>query len=207
MRERPILFSAEMVRAILDRRKTETRRVMKPQPVIVEHTDEGSHVEWSCGRWPRLQVDDLSDLPSYGPYGIPGDRLWVRETWNVMRWIKAEEERTGLQIVKYRADGNQLFKRYTIPAMWQEMYAKRWRPSIHMPRWASRITLEVTEVRVQRLEEISDADAVEEGCPAGVLEFQELWDSINAKRGYSWESNPWVWVVTFKPIQKGGDNA
>jgi hypothetical protein len=134
------------------------------------------------------------------PFGVPGDRLWVRETWG------DGEENNCEPGVYYRA---------TDPAWDEEETGFRWKPSIHMPRWASRITLEVTGVRVERLNDISEADAETEGCRAEVIsgtagyddqgvisaveKFRELWESINGPG--SWAENPWVWVVEFERIE------
>lgn len=233
MRERPILFSTEMVRAILDGRKTQTRRVMTPQP------------EYDPGRryliWLKNGLRQGSPIKYAGwwfdsPYGQPGDLLWVRETWAVSSvWgnTKPSDLPTNGAAVFYFDEGFGDYKK---------------RPSIHMPRWASRITLEVMNVRVERVQDISEADAIAEGV-TGLDEndklpahrrlytdysdkiddsvrafvtakgsFSTLWDSINAKRtmiheyedddgtmhreevsgGYSWASNPWVWVIEFE---------
>ena len=187
MKEHPIIFSGTMVRAILEGRKTMTRRIVKPQPEahlsqIVDSelwTYTECEREWKCS------------------YGQPGDHLWVRETWC----------RTGAGITQYRADNK------TGQPYWE---ALKWKPSTHMPRWASRITLEITSVRVERLQEISEEDAINEGLipygdkywevPGDPPIFYEnarkaffyLWESINGKD--SWDPNLWVWVVTFKRI-------
>lgn len=204
VRERPILFSASMVRAILEGRKTQTRRVVKPQPPARNDMINAAY----CGH-PNLWLPNGSicaDTPREWrcPYGQPGDQLWVRETWALhdQGFDTAEESTFPI----YRAD-----KRRPEP--------KRWRPSIHMPRWASRITLEVTSVRVERLQAISTTDAEAEGLvrfpfedsfawawrdgdrsghasPTGA--FRNLWCSI--KGAGSWDDNPWVWVVEFKRI-------
>lgn len=172
MKERPILFSSPMMRAILDGRKTQTRRVVtnaKPY----EPTDEGIDILWHTG---QLAC----------PYGAVGDRLWVRETWQVddygMQHHRADR-------VRYRAtDGEEL----------------AWRPSIFMPRWASRITLEIVDVRVQRVKQIKDEEFVLEGFPYAPETHQEgfayMWEKLNGKRGYGWDVNPWVWVLSFKVI-------
>lgn len=179
MNEHPILFSGEMVRAILAGRKTQTRRVVK-----------GTALEWLQPKmfspaFVAMQDNKLS------PYGYAGDLLWVRETW-CPDWTDH---------VIYKADGGS-----AIDAGYKT--EPRWRPSIHMPRAASRITLEVVSVRVERVQEVSPEDCFKEGVvPEKILHpvtptrlFSGLWDSINAKRGYSWESNPWVWVVEFKQV-------
>lgn len=161
LKERPILFSAPMVRAILDGRKTQTRRVAKPDAKENEH---------KC------------------PHGERRDRLWVRETFAPV---------SGGAI--YRADGERQ------PG---SCCGCAWKPSIFMPRVLSRITLEITEVRVQWLQEISEEDALAEGCSrwkgvpgdgeqSAVQAYVKLWDSINAKK-HPWVSNPWVWAITFK---------
>ena len=184
MKERPILFSDPMVKAILDGRKTMTRRVV-PERFLDKYYD---YDDWCNSVMPSGA--DFSCSRSYEkeyfmercPYGHPGDRLWVRETH-----IITEEPRCP---VVYKADTE-----VTIPP-------EVWRPSIHMPRWASRITLEITDVRVERLQDISVEDCQREGVESNVsslIEFHDLWDSINGKK-HPWVSNPWVWVVSFKRI-------
>jgi hypothetical protein len=206
-KERPIIFSTEMVKAILAGRKTQTRRVVKPQPADVEND-----------AW---RAEFFNDLITKGhdigcPYGQVGDRLWVREAF----WIEhdADSDDTkcwdcGINI----AEDNWAEVWYCATdrepdEMTCRFYSKH--PSIHMPRWASRITLEITEVRVERLQEISEEDAKTEGitisertglyqprnCAYAVWSFRELWDSINVKRGYGWDTNPWVWVISFQVI-------
>jgi hypothetical protein len=151
----PILFSSAMVRAILEGRKTQTRRVMKPQPQGYIAGNEECW-EWRGYTWnqrihaPADRIDYRGGKPL--PYGQPGDRIWVRETF-----------------------------------------------------WASRITLEITEVRVERLQEISESDAEAEGVTShgglsAVFMYAELWDSLNEKRGHGWDLNPWVWVIEFQPL-------
>jgi hypothetical protein len=186
MKEPPILFSAPMVRAILDGRKTQTRRVVKPQPV---------NVLFHKGQWIEAPCDLVeNETVLHCPYGQPGDRLWVRETW-------AHETDFGTFTggFVYRADGDKR-ERECGPT-------DRWRPSIHMPRLVSRITLEITDVRVERIKDISGIDAIAEGIQAvskygseaDVSDFAELWDKINGKK-YPWESNPFVWRIEFKRI-------
>ena len=183
MKERPIIFSGEMVRAILDGRKTQTRRVIKPQPDHIHTFQKG------------ILLPQIGDKEIRCPYGQPGDRLWVRETW-------AKNNPVLDAKVCYRAD------------LMSPDLGKPWKPSIYMPRWASRITLEIVNVRVERVQEITEADVIAEGIGAftlarGVLsdappdprwKFIELWNSINANRGYGWEINPWVWVIEFKVL-------
>lgn len=176
MKNHPILFSAPMVRAILDGSKTQTRRAIKPQPRVLA----GELLCW------RDDAMTNEELVVRCPYGAPGDRLWVRETWAPLT--------TGYA---YRAD-----------TIWNAPPADRWRPSIHMPRLASRITLQITGVRVQRLQEISESDAISEGIGESgyqdvfggnaVAHYHRLWNVINGIG--SWEENPWVWVVEFKRV-------
>jgi hypothetical protein len=152
MSERPILFSAPMVRAILDGRKTQTRRVMKPQPSTVD----------DAGRWYRMKSGGESLMTSAYPcpYGKPGDYLWVRETWCVH---KSYDSLNAARV--YGAMGGDVA--YCVDYLAtprQEDFWGRGRPSIHMPRWASRITLRITDIRVERLQDISEADAQAEGA-------------------------------------------
>jgi hypothetical protein len=193
---KPILFSAEMVRAIQDLRKTQTRRIVKPQPSsgIRKSVFVKSGLEDGHGREikPRYQ---------------PGDILWVRETW-----LKADDGYC------YKAD-------IEVPSESEDLrkaYGYKWRPSIFMPREAARIFLRVTNVRVERLHDITENDARNEGVK-DPYDYQEpsyydqprvrgmeinksafvgLWDSLNAKRGYGWDTNPWVWVYEFEKISK-----
>lgn len=188
-KERPILFNAEMVRAILDGRKTQTRRPVKPQPpetaVEVIHAS-GKSVDgndWKFIARPLPSVQHAVTGWIKCPFGLPGDRLWVRETWSTSAngWI-------------YKADGIDL----------SDALSLRWKPSIHMPRWASRITLEVVSVRVERVQGISEGDIIKEGCPDEYLLgrnwLKPAWDNIYGNT-FSWESNPWVWVVEFERVK------
>jgi hypothetical protein len=217
--DRAILFSAPMVRAILAGTKTQTRRLVRHVPL--------GRAEW-C---PKVSTTGLawvaySELTGaaheWGPhpaYAAPGDRLWVRETWAVSRVFdrtRPSEIPTNTRDIPvwWAADG-------IAEESW--MNRGRWRPSIHMPRWASRLTLEVTSVRVERLQDISEEDAVAEGAatPRAVKSmrlmhggsaehadarvwFKHLWDEINGTRA-PWASNPWVWVVGFRVAAKGGE--
>jgi hypothetical protein len=212
--ERPILFSGPMVRAILAGTKTVTRRVVKPQPD--PYVD--GHVVASDGSG---DVKFTEDMPrgrvalAHGewircPYGAPSNRLWVRESFSYADDYELDRELNPGGIF-YRATHS------------EGDLSVRWRPSIHMPRGASRITLEVVSVRVERLQEITNADAVAEGIqrPEEITDeeadvwpgveralfngmnqprdvFSRLWDRLNAKRGHCWESNPWVWRVEFR---------
>jgi hypothetical protein len=194
MTDRPIIFSAPMVRALIDGRKTQTRRVLKPQPPewVSAMTHEGGN-EW-------IGAGDGHGTILRTPYA-PGDRLWVREAWN-QSGLAFPVPRPGMGRMHYRADPDHGWKDY-----WGA-----WRSPIHMPRWASRLTLTVTDVTVQRLHEISDADAVAEGItPHGGLflgsgtqadiwmsainSFHSLWNGIHGPD--AWSANPWVCALTF----------
>lgn len=170
MSEHPILFSGPMVRAILHGTKTQTRRALRPQPD--RKLDATVHYDRATGgaMWASIH----GDHGTHCPYGKPGERLWVRETWR-----KAEG------VLQYRAD----------PVTWGP--TRKWTPAIHMPRVASRLTLEVTGVRVERLQDITERDAIDEG-ETGTSGYRLLWDDLNGKRGLGWSTNPWVWVVEFR---------
>ena len=205
--ERPILFNGDMVRAILDGRKTQTRRVVKPQPEF--HGGKGDEGDLSCyatkyaecdGGDPLYWDEYLARCKHMFPYGKVGDRLLVRETWATLacRCCDHEDELapcTCLDAPKYKADAPKIVLDTV----------DRWRPSIHMPRWASRITLEITGVRVERLNQISDDDARAEGYLSafgpGMFSraFDSYWDTL-APDGARWSDNPWVWVIEFKRI-------
>jgi hypothetical protein len=197
VKEREILFSSEMVRAILDERKTMTRRVVKYHGEQPRTVADKSIVPYSgTGE----QLKRAMEMNGYRcPYGVPGDRLWVRETYR-FRYADAGPG-SKEDSVQYRADRGCLVE----PC---------WHPSIFMPRWASRITLEVTGVRVERVQDITRTDIRAEGVTipahmsnedsykaAYLKAWRDLWDSINAKRGYGWDVNPWVWVVEFRRLQ------
>jgi hypothetical protein len=193
MKERPILFSAPMVRAILECRKTQTRRVVKDVP------------EW-CREWGYTAFTPSGFISARGPvednigekffrlkYGATGDRLWVRET-HARAGCKSNCGHLGCHTI-YRADDKAALGAYG---------AVKWTPAIHIPRWASRITLEITGVRVERLRDISYGDAQAEGWPPGdefdpVTWYSVLWRDINGAE--SWAANPWVWVIEFKRVK------
>lgn len=215
MKERPILFSAPMVRAVLDGRKTQTRRVIKNILGFGKITEfqqtETRGYDWIF-RNGRMLWNDITHqrLLNCCPYGLPGDRLWVRETWAIID----DREFGGKKYVEFKADTGDPY-----PGEWDADEAKgnpdapKWRPSIYMPRWASRITLEITGIRAERVQDISNEDVIKEGTyfeksppqaykdPFANYEqgFIELWDSINGKT-HQWDSNPWVWVVEFRRI-------
>lgn len=208
MNQKPILFSAPMVLAILEGRKTQTRRVVTGK-IALEWLQPG-------GFTPNFIADPGNFL---SPYGYSGDRLWVRETF------KCEElDPYGEDGVRYRADNAFVMIENTPEASerWGDAYREggNWRPSIFMPRWASRITLEVVNVRVERVQKITRDDAKAEGVSPVwsydgkkdpsyfersvlnpyVANYSVLWDEINGKRGFGWDVNPWVWVVEFKVV-------
>jgi hypothetical protein len=212
MKERPILFSAPMVRAILSGAKTQTRRALRVQPPsgtfkvsTWHHPDPRPHFyAWEKEAGYPAQI--AADWAHPCPYGQPGDRLWVREAFMHEPadycWEASVSIPCRPAVTSYRAD----FEGDTRGA--------GWKPSIHMPRSLSRITLEITDIRVERLQEISEADATAEGCawecmtptgddcgsaihgPGG---FMALWKSINGAE--SWDANPWVWCVGFKRFE------
>ncbi len=193
--EHPIIFSGEMVRAILAGRKTQTRRVIKPQPEVM-HESTRPELWWGDNR--PLYAESFA---TYCPYGLRSQRLWVRETFCVCD----DDQKNGMWAGEHpdhihRADWNGPDPQY-------EGFSK-WKPSIYMPRWASRILLEITDIRVERVRDISEEDAKAEGVKPtqhpseGHKEsFAKLWDEINEKRGFAWYTNPWVWVVEFKRIE------
>lgn len=201
IKERPILFSGPMIRALLAGTKTQTRRVVKPtsgphniEQVISTPDSLAAFVRHRC------------------PYGKTGDRMWVREAWKVSAHQHGYDNGTqesgsidfeeGVAVVQYRSDG--ALKTFDdLDAADDEQASRaiaKWRPSIHMPRWASRILLEIVSVRVERLQDISDEDAVAEGMPIddAWYDYMRLWERLNGAS--SWAANPWVWVVEFKRI-------
>ncbi|HGK8567299.1 TPA: hypothetical protein ACJ753_004107 [Yersinia enterocolitica] len=194
-KERPILFNAEMVQAILSGRKTQTRRI------ISEKTLHLFDVAASAGECHPLGLCDQRSQSYYlefCPLGNPGDQLWVREAFAAGLCTEST--------LAYRAT----HKTEDLEEGWGETI--KWTPSIHMPRWASRINLLITGVRVERLNDISEQDARAEGVKAwrglaeelvgGKLAFFELWDSIyGQKEGENWQANPWVWVINFERME------
>ncbi len=183
MTERPIIFSTPMVVAILAGRKAQTRRVIVPQPE--------RRLEKTAGALTWRYTDREGIDPKSPHFRAPcqvGDTLWVRETFSL-----------SPDGPIYRASGSDA-------GMLEPGDRIVWRPSIHMPRWAARLFLRVTDVRVERLQDISEADAIAEGRsltrddPRGY--FPETWDSLNARRGYGWDANPWLWVISFERIDE-----
>ena len=189
---KPIIFSTPMVQAILDGKKTQTRRVIKPQPdgeikANIPYEFYGTKTE-------RIFTDTKAYL---APCSV-GDILWVRETW--AKRVYSDNR------YYYKADDNlgAIFNRE----------GDKWRPSIFMPREAARLFLRVKNVRVERLQDITEEDAIAEGMSKTLVDgvvfisakgnFHVFWDSLNIKRGYGWDTNPWVWVIEFERINKGG---
>jgi hypothetical protein len=203
---RPILFSGKMVRAILDGRKTQTRRIIKMQPHPLVQDGKA---------WDLEDCDGISGVKFNGKWhyckqGEPGDQLWVRETWCVgkpydhLKPSNLEDPHApGFLAVDYAADEKRI---------WSSADQGKWRPSIFMPKWASRITLQIKRIRVERIRDIRPRDCESEGVSIGPLlpsqrdhaarcGFRHLWDSINAKRGFGCDVNPWVWVIEFRKIE------
>ena len=211
MKERPILFSGPMVRAVLDGRKSQTRRVVTDRHLtrLGLEIHDGIAFTLEGGQWNGMFE---SGSPPWCPYGIPGDRLWVRETWRF-----ADED-----VVGFRADDSHGEQSERVRVLAERYWHRpsgfaplHWLPSIYMPRWASRITLEVVAVRVERLQDITADDAKSEGVevckhfadankghpldPHRVA-FAWLWNTINGSD--AWIANPWVWVVEFKRLEQ-----
>lgn len=215
-RERPILFAGRLVRAILDGRKTQTRRIVgdvNAHPdawasvslgslsFMAKHTARGKFGATFTSHRDAIEAGSIHVCPVSCPYGVPGDRLWVRETWLYVGPGSGSEIDGPIEQARrcnqkpenvwYRADGERDL---------------RWRPSIFMPRWASRLTLEVTEIRVQRLQDITDEDVIAEGVVVPESSGNSLrdwfacgWDELNEERA-PWSSNPWVWVINFRRL-------
>ncbi|MBV7686438.1 morphogenetic protein [Klebsiella quasipneumoniae subsp. similipneumoniae] len=200
--ERGMIFNGEMVRALLDGRKTQTRRTVKPQP------DEDGLAKVTNGPWV-----DTSERNYRCPFGAAGDRIWVRETFQgplfdydlMDSYCKDPTPFEKPEFCVYKADGVPAPEFYDAD---DELHCC-WRPSINMPRWASRILLEITNVRVERLKSISDGDAIREGCSTADMKsgdcvadvLARLWASIYGSD--SWNANPWVWVIEFKRVEGG----
>jgi len=209
MKERPIIMSTEMVKAILEYRKTQTRRIIKPISTLsgkysistvweLPSDPSGFACKYFVGQKPIYS-------PISCPYGNVGDRLWVRETF--CQCLHAYAKKSTIY-----------YKASTTPDE-EHYYELKWTPSIFMPRWLSRITLLIVDVRIEQLHDMKEDNFYAEGIPEesprasgptgpdirfdyGLLCFKKLWNSLNVKRGYEWETNPWVWVIEFKKIEK-----
>lgn len=206
VKERPIIFNGEMVRALLEGRKSQTRRTRGLKKV---NADPGA---WQyhgvdpfgehAGKWlfSKDGGGTQNCIHIKCPYGAPGDFLWVRETWGHNGCLTCP--------VHYKASDPDWVKESSNPY-------SRWRSPLHMPRWASRILLEITDIRVERVQDISIEDCRKEGSPeisglpiyhnhgerAHLIWFEDLWDSINEKKGYGWDVNPFVWVIEFRKVE------
>lgn len=201
MADKPILFNTQMVKAILDGSKTQTRRLIKPQPpCVLKKMTEGHHT----GEWHLYRDSPMMNPMINSPWGAqflppykPDDILWVRETWN------------GGRLFGQKGNG------YVYAADYKEQSAFGWRPSIHMPKEAARLFLLVKNVRCERLQDISHDDVLHEGiiecegrkygedCDCVIVTFAELWDSTIKKADlarYGWDANPWVWVIEFERL-------
>ena len=239
MKERPILFSAPMVRALLDGSKVQTRRLVK-LPENAKHVQywappsgrsEAGWAEPGVNYWtPDADGENDSNHLDRCPYGQPGDRLWVRETWGYRgsRWHGSEPDVLRIEI-EYQTDGSRI--EHVRPAGNYEgipkqrkqkpdeshedyyhdyltSYFRQFRPSIHMPRWASRILLEITGVRVERLQDISTEDIIAEGLSTTLrehdaeMDLRDQWRALWESTGGDWDSNPWIWVIEFKRVEK-----
>ncbi|UJL36155.1 hypothetical protein JK642_13505 [Pantoea agglomerans] len=223
MRERPIIFNADMVRAVLDGRKTQTRRIIQSPAKnmqasghkVIEYREPGD--KWygehvfsmrnQSGTWCDYTKEQFL---AKCPFGAVGDRLWVRETFRV------HSRATDVATLVYKASEQQSWTQQThrvpIEKCNKPAVVDTWTPSIHMPRWASRITLEITCVRVERLNSMTEKDALAEGCLGGHdsipgyqysatphEHFHHVWQSIYGAD--SWQANPWVWVIEFKRVE------
>lgn len=231
MKERPILFSSTMVRAILEGRKTMTRRVVKPQPDLSILKESYRDLEFEFRRMPVLgpthvphewgfcaKYDKPNCVPIYGykcPYGTIGDRLWVKEAWCREVDLITSLPLDGAALYAATEDRHVIMDDGDGFAVINKDGTERsaWRSPIFMPRWASRITLEITDIRVERVRDISAQDCIAEGMhfslnqdPCDMADqarnaFHALWDSINAKRGFGWDVNPWVWAISFRRLK------
>lgn len=227
MSEKPIIFTTDPIKAILAGRKTQTRRPLRRQPPqgfkFCGITDDLGYPASHDYIWAQFGFKHCNDPLCYKcTYGRPGDRLWVREPWRVSSGSNYFTSDYKKLWVEYRAGWRRGFKQQiTISRVDSDIAMKAlgqhkpgpWRPSIYMPRWTSRITLEITDVRIERVQNISAVDTANEGMfndgkcwqngdgvayNTGEQAFQALWDSIYASRGFSWNVNPWVWVICFK---------
>lgn len=246
VRERPILMHARSVRDILDGRKTQTRRPITSQPIgkpggKYEPHDPFVHADgltwgWMCGAVSYTHNDVRC------PYGQPGDRLWVRETWtadfgetfsdNVNAWWhempKSLRTEKAVEFLYYAADDSVYHvrdremdeqfgsdvRRWGWEPSADDLADLRWQPSIFMPRWACRLVLEITGIRVERVQDISYDDILAEGAPEPSAWpgpggrtiaqdrdwYRTIWNEINAARGFGWDANPWVWVIEFRKL-------
>ena len=202
MKERGMIFNGEMVRAILDGRKTQTRRPIKWKQT--RFTEIGEREDGS--KWPWSEdAEHACDFWHPCPFGAVGDRIWVREAFRVHS--RATDVATLVYKASERNSWTEQTRRVPVAVCNKPATPEKWTPSLHMPRWASRILLEITGVRVERLRSMSQDDARAEGVTAASgpmeagLAFRELWDAIYGEE--SWKANPWVWVIEFKRVEGG----
>lgn len=234
MNKKPIIFSGEMVRAILDGRKTVTRRVIQPQPpdsCIIGKVNQGYGTWWiepTGSLWPE-------DKPLKSPFGKAGDRLWVRETFVIEQSETKPTDGRPFEVMTEEEEEWAYFGPYRVPhyrATETEPHIvpldlkdglddrTRWRPSIHMPRWVSRISLEILNVRVSKLQAINQQQIIDEGVTISIEDWEkkwydkkrdrglniylatfiDLWNSLNEKRGFAFDTNPWVWIYHLRRI-------
>ena len=200
MKETRIIMSGNHPKLVLDEIKTMTRRTYgleevndEPDAWEFKRLNDGAiALFWRS----NIMEEDIALCKC--PYGQVGQRLWVRETWRPA-WKATNYFSAGG--IQYKADGEILARVEAIEKYPEcQFHPKKWRPSIHMFRWASRITLEITEVRAEKLNSMTESDAYAEGVDS-LVTFMLLWDRLNKKRGYEWKSNCWVWVITFKLCQ------
>ena len=202
IREKGLIFNSEMVRALLDGRKTQTRRPIKWKQT--RFTEIGEREDGS--KWPWSEdAEHACDFWHPCPFGAVGDRIWVREAFRVHS--RATDVATLVYKASERNSWTEQTRRVPVAVCNKPATPEKWTPSLHMPRWASRILLEITGVRVERLRSMSQDDARAEGVIAASgpmeagLAFRELWDSIYGEE--SWKANPWVWVIEFKRVEGG----
>ncbi len=229
MKEMPILFSTEMVKAILQDKKTMTRRVINPQPTQDEYSFQYKNHVYPC-----TEEQFRGGVREQSPFGKIGDMLWVRESWKIRGWNEDGfriQYRDGERIWYAEPCEDEKAENYSIQCNNECISAglkpgddncfmikgeppTKWKPSIFMPRWASRILLEIKNIRVERLQEINEEDAKKEGMQTELdhsptsawLRFIEIWNRLNEKRGFGWSKNPWVWVIEFEKIKNIGGN-
>jgi len=217
MKEYPLLLNGDMVRAVLDGTKTQTRRLVNPQPIV----RSSGGITWKRTDGERIpngprsafggsHVSATGLIGEYCPFGQVGDTLWVRETWRPCQ----PSEGKG-PAIQHKADGT--YDRKTdYPEAFRTKSSDgpgKWRPSIHMPRWASRLSLKITDIRVERVNAISEGDVLAEGITqlqgGACVAFRMLWDTIYGKQkpnkpDLSWAANPWVWAITFEVTRSPG---
>ncbi|EAC0780278.1 hypothetical protein DUQ83_22620 [Salmonella enterica subsp. enterica] len=215
MKERGMIFNSEMVRAILDGRKTQTRRPVKPQPELTERSGfSWNGVVFGSGSDDRGTNRNFAHVKC--PFGKPGDRIWVRETFRVHS--RASDVATLVYRASVRNSWTEQTHRVPVAVCNKPATPEKWTPSIHMPRWASRLLLEITDVRVERVQDISQIDAIAEGGPPDHPSFSKIsremgfsdwprswfaqtWWGIYGRE--AWNTNPWVWVIEYKRVEGG----